>query len=332
MQVSNGRLNPAQAGVAAPATIAGSPAGGEDKAKRRERQEALLSAPGRFQQWGRLGQAQNRVAQLQAAEQSLSQVYLQLRTLAQRMHASAMSPEQQGRWGEQLARLSEQLQREGQLDARLQPRALEGDAARHRYLLDKVDLLGPRPVRERVSLLLAGQQQAMGITIAPGQRPADTLAQLNRHLAPLGIGAESEQGRVQLVAKGQADAVLRQPILMQGEGVRVPAGEPVLIKASPEPDALAPLAEAARKGELLSEREHLNRVMARIQDYAQRLQAQRQLILQQMADDWPAPAIEQRGDTAPLAGPASRFEQLVAALLAQANVSRHNAVALLRKE
>lgn len=332
MQVSNGRLNPVQSGVATPANIAGAPAGGEPDTARRVRQERLLSAPGRFQQWGRLSQAQNRVSQLQAAEQSLGQVYLQLRTLAQRMHASAMTPAQQERWGEQLGRLSAQLQQEGQLDARLQPRALEGDAARHRYLLDKVDLLGPRPVRERVSLLLAGQQQAMGITITPGQRPADTLAQLNRHLAPLGINAESEQGRLQLVAKGKADAVLRQPILMQGEGVRVPAGEPVLIKATPEPDALAPLAEAARKGELLSEREHLNRVMARIQDYAQRLQEQRQLILQQMAGQWPASAASNPGETAPLAGPASRFEQLVAALLAQANVSRHNAVALLRKE
>ncbi|MBU3823810.1 MAG: hypothetical protein H9917_03165 [Candidatus Oceanisphaera merdipullorum] len=291
------------------------------------------STPARYQQWGRLSEAQNQIAQLQAAEQALTQAYQQLRPLAQRLQASAMSTEQQQRWGEQLSLLSQHVQQQGRLDARLQPVALEGDAARHRYQLDKVDLLSPRSVRERVTLLLAGQQQAMGITIAPGQRPAVTLSQLNRHLAPLGITAESEQGKLQLVAKERADAILRQPILMQGEGVRVPAGEPVLIKAKPEPDALAPLQAAAQKGELMSEREHLNRVMNRIQDYSQRLQEQRQIILQQTAKAWPVVTKETgtKEPAAPLPATASKFEKLVSALLAQAHVSRHSAVALLRK-
>ena len=288
------------------------------------------TTPARYQQWGRLSEAQNQIAQLQAADQALTQAYQHLRPLAQRLQASNMSTEQQLRWGEQLALLSQQVQQQGRLDSRLQPVALEGDAARHRYQLDKVDLLSPRSVRERVTLLLAGQQQAMGITIAPGQRPAVTLAQLNRHLAPIGIMAESEQGKLQLVAKERADAILRQPILMQGEGVRVPAGEPVLIKATPEPDALAPLQAAAQKGELLSEREHISRVMTRIQDYSQRLQEQRQGILQHTAQAWPAAA--QEPAVTPLPARASRFEQLVSALLAQAHVSRHSAVALLRKE
>lgn len=291
------------------------------------------STPARYQQWGRLSEAQNQIAQLQAADQALTQAYQQLRPLAQRLQASSMSTEQQQRWGEQLALLSQHVQQQGRLDSRLQPVALEGDAARHRYQLDKVDLLSPRSVRERVTLLLAGQQQAMGITIAPGQRPAVTLSQLNRHLAPLGITAESEQGKLQLVAKERADAILRQPILMQGEGVRVPAGEPVLIKASPEPDALAPLQTAAKKGELMSEREHLTRVMNRIEDYSQRLQQQRQAILQQTAQAWPVAkesAITE--PNAPLATSGSKFEKLVSALLAQAHVSRNSAVALLRKE
>ena len=292
------------------------------------------STPARYQQWGRLSEAQNQIAQLQAAEQALTQAYQQLRPLAQRLQASAMSTEQQQRWGEQLSLLSQHVQQQGRLDARLQPVALEGDAARHRYQLDKVDLLSPRSVRERVTLLLAGQQQAMGITIAPGQRPAVTLSQLNRHLAPLGITAESEQGKLQLVAKERADAILRQPILMQGEGVRVPAGEPVLIKAKPEPDALAPLQAAAQKGELMSEREHLNRVMNRIQDYSQRLQEQRQIILEQTAKAWPVATKETgtKEPAAPLPATASKFEKLVSALLAQAHVSRNSAVALLRKE
>lgn len=289
-----------------------------------------LSAPGRFQQWGKLSQAQSSVARLQAAELSLSQAYQQLRTLAQRLQASAISGEQQQKWGEQLTRLSEQLQQQGRLDARLQPKALEGNAARHRFQLDKVDLLGVKGSRERITLLLAGQQQAMGITIRPGQRPADTLGQLNRHLKPLGIAAEAEQGKVQLVANDRAEAILRQPILMQGEGIRVPAGEPVLIKPSPEPDALAPLQQAARKGELASEREHLQRVLSRIQDYSTRLQEQRRFILQQMSAEWPAVPLP--SGEAPLGNRGSPFEKLVSALVAQANVARHNAVALLRKE
>ena len=292
------------------------------------------STPARYQQWGRLSEAQNQIAQLQAADQALTQAYQQLRPLAQRLQASSMSTEQQQRWGEQLTLLSQHVQQQGRLDARLQPVALAGDAARHRYQLDKVDLLSPRSVRERVTLLLAGQQQAMGITIAPGQRPAVTLSQLNRHLAPLGITAESEQGKLQLVAKERADAILRQPILMQGEGVRVPAGEPVLIKATPEPDALAPLQAAAKKGDLMSEREHITRVMNRIQDYSQRLQQQRQVILQQTAQAWPvvSKASATTEPAAPLSASASKFEKLVSALVAQAHVSRQSAVALLRKE
>lgn len=292
------------------------------------------STPARYQQWGRLSEAQNQIAQLQAADQALTQAYQQLRPLAQRLQASSMSTEQQQRWGEQLSLLSQHVQQQGRLDARLQPVALAGDAARHRYQLDKVDLLSPRSVRERVTLLLAGQQQAMGITIAPGQRPAVTLSQLNRHLAPIGITAESEQGKLQLVAKERADAILRQPILMQGEGVRVPAGEPVLIKATPEPDALAPLQTAAKKGELMSEREHLTRVMNRIEDYSQRLQQQRHAILQQTAQAWPVASKESASTepTAPLTANGSKFEKLVSALLAQAHVSRNSAVALLRKE
>ena len=289
-----------------------------------------LSAPGRFQQWGKLSQAQSGVARLQAAEQSLNQAWQQLRALAQRLQASGMNAEQQQQWGEQLSRLSEQLQQQGRLDARLQPKALEGNAARHRFQLDKVDLLSVKGSRERITLLLAGQQQAMGITIHPGQRPADTLAQLNRHLKPVGITAAAAQGKVQLEASDRAEAILRQPILMQGEGVRVPAGEPVLIKPTPEPDALAPLLQAARKGELASEREHLQRVMSRIHDYSARLQEQRRFILQQMADEWPA--VPAPASKAPLERSASPFEQLVSALVAQANVTRHNAVALLRKE
>lgn len=330
MQVTSPRLSPLKSNLEPAAGIAGAVAESSAPpliAKTRLSQ----SAPGRYQQWGRLSQAQNQIAQLQAAEQSLTQAYQQLRPLAQRLQASAMAPEQQSRWSEQLARLSGHLQQQGRLDARLQPVALDGDAARYRYQLDKVDLLSPRPVRERVTLLLAGQQQAMGISIAPGQRPVVTLTQLNRHLAPLGITAEAEQGKLQLIARERGEAILRQPILMQGEGVRVPAGEPVLIKATPEPDALAPLQTAAQKGELLSEREHLKRVMVRIQDYSQRLQEQRQLILQQTAKAWPVAAAKEPGAT-PLPAQASRFEQLVSALLAQANVSRHSAVALLRKE
>ncbi|MDP5292380.1 hypothetical protein Q9290_08780 [Oceanimonas sp. CHS3-5] len=332
MQLASTRPGAVQTSLDPAGGIAAAPglADKADSSKALSGSPAGLSAPGRYQQWGKLSQAQSSVARLQAAEQSLSQAWQQLRTLAQRMQASTMSADQQQQWGEQLSRLSDQLQQQGRLDARLQPKALEGNAARHRFQLDKVDLLGVKGTRERITLLLAGQQQAMGITIRPGQRPADTLGQLNRHLKPLGIAASAEQGRVQLVATDRAEAILRQPILMQGEGVRVPAGEPVLIKPTPESDALLPLQQAARKGELASEREHLQRVLNHIQDYTARLQEQRRFILQQMSAEWPA--VPTPTGEAPLGNRGSPFEKLVSALVAQANVARHNAVALLRKE
>jgi hypothetical protein len=114
------------------------------------------------------------------------------------------------------------------------------------YILDRVDLLKERPESESLVIRLPNGGLSE-LEYSEGQSQNENFTMVARELQYHGLTATmTEGGQLQVSGK---KINLDAPWMFQGQGIRVPAGNPVNIRLKPEEDAIGRLSESLRSGD-----------------------------------------------------------------------------------
>jgi len=283
-------------------------------------------------QWSVSADVARQLAKNQQAEQQIRQLYQQLEQLKKQLNQSS------GNGGVSNQQISQQLQ---QLEQALKSKhsALKPDlqlsnqstALKQWQLNSKIDLLTPRKQAEQLTVLLPDSQRVQ-LQFAANQSAKDSLSHLQQQFASADIHV-SQQGPALLFSAASAQQhLLSQSWLMQGEGVRVAAGNPVQVRLQKPDGQLQLLAQQARQLEQGDSQPQqlqaeLSQVQQKLQQLLRQVQSERQLLLSklnalQMAGE--QQSVEQAADV-------SRELRLqmqhgaassMSAIMAQGNVSR----------
>lgn len=275
--------------------------------------------------WASMSRTQSQLSRLQSAEQAIVASYRELLSLGRQMENSNSKSDE---LAAKVTQLRQKLEQGKSLDNNLK---LKQAATRASYLLERVDLLSARNQSEQLSLQLPNGA-GVDLNLPANASPKENLQQLNRVFGKHGLKASiTDDGTLRVNGK---EELLSSPWVFRGQGVRVPAGNPVPIQLGKEPDDLSRLAESFQKGSDVEQQRHLRQLLATLERERRTLEAQRQQLLAEIArlEQRKSRATEQREGASAAVRDALRhgdFTQQLATLLAQANVSRSTVVSIL---
>lgn len=169
----------------------------------------------------------------------------------------------------------------GRLDAQL--RFDPQSAARRRFTVRGLDSAAlASGDRETLSFSLGnGRSAPVSVTLQAGASLQDNVRELDRALAPLGLGVQLDaQGRTVFSAPETAWTQVRDALALKGGGIRLPGGQPHRASVQAEPDAVAP-AQWSGSGddtaalrstlqEVTQSLEHIRRVAQQVRDALER--------------------------------------------------------------
>lgn len=278
----------------------------------------------RHGRWALLSRAQTQLSGIQRSEQAIVASYRELLSLSRQLERSGSKSEAlAGR----VANLRKQLEQSNVLDNNLR---LRESPARARYRLDRVDLLSRRSQSESLQIQLPNGRN-VDIRLEADNSEEQNLRSLQRAFDKHQITA-SRTAEGQLAVLGTSDQ-LGSPWVFRGQGVRVPAGNPVPIQLSRQSTELEKLEQGLASGERELEKQRLKELLATLEQERRSLESQRHQLLQQIRQAQAATGISPGGSEQ---SEAIRdllvngdFTLQLNTLLAQANVSRFSVVALL---
>lgn len=279
----------------------------------------------RHSQWALLSQVQTQLSRLQGTERSVISSYRELLNLSRELERTNSESHE---LAVKVQHLSQRIQQEGHLDGNLQPRQTP---TRSSYILDRVDLLSPRPQQEQLAMRLPNGG-TLTLQIPAGANPDDTLSRLSSQLKEHGVQVSAtEQGQLRLTGPQN---LLSAPWIFQGQGVRVPAGNPVPIQLAPEPDQLSQLSRGLEQEQFAQEKQRIRTLLASLEQQRRELENQRQALLRQVAQlraEESSGVTEQTDHSSALKKTLQEgdFTLQLNTLMAQATLSRFSVVALL---
>lgn len=289
----------------------------------------------RMDRWALIGVAQQRIAHAQGGEQALNQVWGELKRLERQLgHRDQASTEVSNR----LKMLEEKVTLpRGPLTDELKPRLLASpQELRPRFSAEHLDLLSAKNSSERLVFSFPQSSSAVEVTIPAGARDGDVATMLDRALRKEHIRARlNELGKLELSVAEPHRRKLDEPVLIRGEGIRIPAGNPIPVQFKPKAGSLTRMAEGIAKGEIRQERQRLKRMLGEIEQSVRELKHFRQKMVKQLDRVKSRSQNIKQEELDQLQGQLSQqlkdggFMGTMSGLLAQANVSRQNVVALL---
>lgn len=289
----------------------------------------------RLDRWALIGTAQQRIAQAQGGEQALSQIWGELKRLEQQLGQNRAAS---GDLVSRLKVLEEKLtQPQAPLNTELKPRLLAsaGDS-RVSYGSERLDLLTPKSGAERLVFSFPQSSSAVEVMLPAGANESEVVTRLDRALRKEHIQARlNELGKLELSVPELHRRKLDEPVLLSGEGIRIPAGNPVPVQFKAKPGQLTQLGEGIDKGELRQEQQRLRRLLGEIEQSVRELKQFRQRMVKQLDRVKARSQNMKQQELEQLQGKLGEqlreggFIGTMSGLLAQANVSRQNVVALL---
>ncbi|MDM5150278.1 hypothetical protein Q7C15_07000 [Aeromonas salmonicida] len=289
----------------------------------------------RLDRWALIGTAQQRIAHAQGGEQALSQVWGELKRLEQQLGQNRAAS---GDLVSRLKLLEEKLtQPKAPLTSELRPRLLASAMdSRVHYSSERLDLLTPKASAERLVFSFPQTSSAAEVILPAGANEAEVVSRLDRALRKENIQVRlNELGKLELSVPDQYRRKLDEPVLLSGEGIRIPAGNPVPVQFKLKPGQLTQLGEGIDKGELKQEQQRLKRLLGEIEQSVRELKQFRQKMVKQLdrvkarSQNLKQEELEQLQGKLSLQLKEGGFMGTMSGLLAQANVSRQNVVALL---
>ena len=288
----------------------------------------------RLGSWSLVGAAQQKISETQSSEQALAMAYRQLKQLERQLSQSQQVSSQ---LQQQIADLdSEIANKESALSGDLTPKVLQNSPPSNAYVLDKVDLLSAKPSSEKLQLFFPSSSSAVSIDLPAGESGDQLVSRLNQGLAKEQISVSvNNEGALVFSTTAENSRKLDEPVFFSGEGIRVPAGNPVAIKLSPEKSELTKLNDGLSQGEGAQEQQRLQKLLSNIEQSMRELKQYRRQMLAQLEKVKARTAEMSEDELNRLQQELQQqlsqgdFSQGYSALVTQANVSRQGVVALL---
>ena len=289
----------------------------------------------RMDRWALIGVAQQRIAHAQGGELALNQVWGELKRLERQLGQRDQASTEVSNRLKMLEELV--VQPKGPLTPELKPKLLVSpNEQRTHFSADHLDLLSPKNSSERLVFSFPQSSSAVEVTLPAGARDGEVVARLDQALSKEHIQARlNELGKLELSIADSHRRKLDEPVLLRGEGIRIPAGNPVPVQFKPRAGQLTQLAEGVGKGEIRQERQRLKRMLGEIEQSVRELKHFRQKMVKQLDRVKARSQNIKQEELEQLQGQLSQqlkdggFMGTMSGLLAQANVSRQNVVALL---
>ena len=292
----------------------------------------------RFQNWSMLGEAQATVAETQASEVALVQTYRQLSQLKSQLGQESA---QADALSQRLRQLDQSLQQQSSLDSQLQPTVWSDSDSSQNYVLDKVDLLSAKPANEQVRIYFPSSRSGATVALPAGSSGQAVAESLDQALQKEGIQVTlGDSGQLNFSASQGHERKLSEPMLMSGQGVRVPAGNAVTVRLSAERSTLAELADQVAAADSSQQRQQvqqqIQQLQQQIQQTVQQLRTYRQQVQNQaeqqsrtVESDLSQAELVQSQRQLQLALGQTDYQSIATTLQAQANVTAQTVVALL---
>ncbi|ENY71403.1 hypothetical protein G114_13223 [Aeromonas diversa CDC 2478-85] len=316
------RLHPSQEGVLS-----------SRKSARQGRAEGRIDAS-RLERWSLMGRTQMSVARAQDSEKALGQTWNELKRLERQL---AQGKGEQQELQHRLQRLESKLQSGGMLTPELKPKMLQPASTRQvRYGTEPLDLLSAKPTAERLRFSFPLSGGVAEVHIPAGAQGEAVVKRLDQALKHEQIRARmSGKGSLELSIPEPLRRKLDEPVLVTGEGVRVPAGNPIPLRFKAAKGELGELQEGLGKGDIAQEQNRIKRLLSEIEQSMRELKQYRQRMVAQLGqvrakaqglNERELESLQQELTGALRQG---GFAGTMSGLLAQANVSRQTVVALL---
>jgi len=191
-----------------------------------------------YHDWHVLAETQSHLSEAQASEFATLQLFRQLGALT-----SALGQTGAERLASQLKQWESQLQSQTSLDNQLQPGVLQKSGIQQFFTLEKVDLLVQRPKDEQVGFFFRDTRATVSVTLPANATKAELLVRLQSALAREGIQVRlNNAGQLEFGINSAERQKLDRPMLVSGEGYRIPAGNPLSIQLQPVDGLLTQLA------------------------------------------------------------------------------------------
>ncbi len=279
----------------------------------------------RFERWANWGIVQQKNAQAQSAERSLMSVYRELVTINRAVSSQVKNPQQ---ISDSLKQLQHNISDD--LSSNLQPKVLSNQAEQSQFVLNTVDLFSVKPA-ETISMVLPTAGKSVSFHLPEGASNKEVVGIVAKALAPLhiGVAAHADKQLVLSIKSGQSRQ-LAEPVLFSGEGIRIPAGNPVPVQLQAQQHQLTELAQNIEnnktdeiKSQIATMQNEVKRSIATLRYVISKVgQETKQLTVNANIDNVQTQLSQalQQGD----------FGSRLTGLLAQANISRDTTVSLLK--
>lgn len=281
--------------------------------------------------WSGLNSNQLAFSQYKSAENSLGTVYRELVNISAMLNNKVNNAEVMANRVRQLDHVTSK-----DLNGQLQPKVLNRHSERPNYVLNSVNLLAKKPA-ETLSMVLPSAGKSVSFHIPAYAEPKEILMSINRSLAAVdtNVTVNAEQ---KLVFNPTSDnsRFFNEPVLFSGEGIRVPAGNPVPVQMQLQVGALLSLADAidgnANKQNVHKQdvNEQVRQVQADVRHAIVQLRAAMDQVRNKGSLSAPIDISAVASELSALLSDGD-FGSRLTSLLAQANISRNTAVSLLNK-
>jgi hypothetical protein len=280
----------------------------------------------RHGRWALMSRAQSQLSRIQASEQAIINSYRQLLSLARQLEAAGSKTDA---LASKVAELRQQIEQGKMLDNNLKRKE---SAARASYLLERVDLLSPRNQSEQLGLQLPSGA-TVNLKLEANASREQNLQQLKGALEKHGLSPNlTTQGQLRIQGN---ESQLSSPWVFHGQGVRVPAGNPVPIQLNKETDELTRLETGLVNGEHKEQKQRVRQLLQTLEQERRALENQRQQLLREIAQlNMRSSQTAPSDDSGEMLRDTLRngdFSLQLSTLLAQANVSRFAVVAILAR-
>lgn len=291
----------------------------------------------RFQNWSQLGEAQAKISDTQASEAALLQTYRQLQLVNGQLSQQGA---QADALAQQLRSLEQSVRQDGSLTEQLQPTVLSSTDESTTYLLDKVDLLSAKPSSEQLRIYFPSSRSGVSVSLPASSSGQQVVDALNQALQREGVQASlTERGQLGFTATSDNERKLSEPLLMTGQGIRVPAGNAVSVRLTAVQGTLDALADQTANASDTTERQtvqqEIRQLQQQIQSTLQQLRAYRQELLRETQYSAAVAGFSGSGDASAASQALQQllgqgdYQVVVTGLQAQANLSSQTVVALL---
>ncbi|WP_299009433.1 hypothetical protein [uncultured Shewanella sp.] len=304
-----------------------------------------------YVRWAKVTQGQHKISAAQVTEHSLKQVVQLLKKLKKQVKVSLQNasaihtePDQNClRLQQRLVSLSPQYQGKALIDHQLNVISPSRPASPRQFRLKSVELTQPKARDERISLQLG--TSTINITLPANESQARLSSHLATSLEPLGIQLQAQHASAHQAigtqtlpslfnTHEQQWQLIKDGIFMTGQGQRLPAGEPRLIKVIEELNWQDPREwQFNSQSELKQSLAKISKSLSKIEKQLQELNEVQQKIRLQLKHvnttqqaDFDVQTTLQRLNTLMQPNP---FSAHVRSLMAQANVNRNQVSSLL---